>query len=247
MAERILGLDIGDRRIGVAVSNDLGLTAQPVGVITRQGWGPDVKKIQEAAQKYRIQTILCGLPKNMDGSEGGQAQKVRELAQQLEKAGFAILYQDERLTTVSAEKSLIESGMRRKERKGVVDCTAAILILQSYLDDMNRQKNQKKEEEQTMSGQNNEENNLVELIGEDGTPVQFEHLMTLEHAGKTYVLLTPAEPETPDEEGSVVIMCIGTDDQGEECYILEEDEEVLDAVFNRFLEIMEEEEEDDEE
>ena len=244
MAERILALDIGDRRIGVAVSDDLHLTAQPVGVITREGWGPDVRRIGEAAGKYQTKTVLCGLPRNMDGSEGGQAQKVRELAQQLEKSGYTILYQDERLTTVSAEKSLIESGMRRKERKGVVDCTAAILILQSYLDDMNRRKKQK-EEEKNMSA--NEENNIVELIGEDGTPVQFEHLMTLEHQGKNYVLLTPAEPETPDEEGSVVIMCIGKDDQGEECYIVEEDEEVLDAVFNRFLEIMEEEEEDDEE
>ncbi len=91
-----------------------------------------------------------------------------------------------------------------------------------------------------------EMDNVVELIGEDGEPVSFEHLMTLEHQGRSYVLLTPEEPETPDEEGSVVIMRIDKDASGEDCYIVEEDEAVLDAVFGRFLSIMEEEEADEE-
>jgi len=88
----------------------------------------------------------------------------------------------------------------------------------------------------------NDESNVVKLIGEDGTPVNFEHLMTLEHEGRAYILLTPAEPETPDEEDSVVIMRIDRDDHGEDCYIVEEDDAVLDTVFNRFQEIMEEDE-----
>ena len=92
----------------------------------------------------------------------------------------------------------------------------------------------------------NEENNTVELIGEDGTPVQFDHLMTLEHGEHTYILLTPTEPETPDEEGSVVIMRIDEDADGEDCYVVEEDETVLEPVFNRFLELMEEMESEDE-
>ena len=71
--------------------------------------------------------------------------------------------------------------------------------------------------------------------------------MTLEHQGQRYILLTPAEPETPDEEGSVVIMRISRDEQGEDCYIVEEDDEILDAVFNRFLELSEEEEDEEEE
>lgn len=92
-----------------------------------------------------------------------------------------------------------------------------------------------------------EENNVVELIGEDGTPVNFEHLMTLEHKGTQYIMLTPAEPETPDEEGAVVIMRIDKEEDGEDCYIVEEDEEVLETVFNRFLELIDEEDEEDEE
>lgn len=93
---------------------------------------------------------------------------------------------------------------------------------------------------------NSEKENVVELIGEDGTPVLFEHLMTLEHGEETYVLLTPAEPETPDEEGAVVIMRIETEADGEDCYVIEENEAVLEEVFGRFMEIVESEEEEDE-
>lgn len=87
------------------------------------------------------------------------------------------------------------------------------------------------------------EDNVVELIGEDGTPVLFEHLTTLAHGDKSYVLLTPAEPETPDEEGAVVIMRIDEGEEGEEdCYIVEEDEKILEDVFGRFMAIIEAEE-----
>lgn len=86
---------------------------------------------------------------------------------------------------------------------------------------------------------------IVEMIGEDGTPVQFEHLMTLEHGESLYLLLTPAEPETPDEEGAVVIMRIDTDDSGEDCYVVEEDEEILESVFARFMAILEEDDGDE--
>lgn len=90
-----------------------------------------------------------------------------------------------------------------------------------------------------------DENNVVELIGEDGTPVLFEHLMTLEHGKHSYVMLTPVEPETPDEEGAVVIMRIDTDEHGEDCYIIEEDEAILEEVFGRFLELMDEMDEEE--
>ncbi len=90
-----------------------------------------------------------------------------------------------------------------------------------------------------------DDENVVELIGEDGEPVSFEHLMTLEHKGTSYILLSPVEPETPDEEGSVVIMRIDRDANEADCYVVEENEEVLDAVFNRFLDLVEEEEQDE--
>lgn len=134
MEKRILALDVGDRRIGVAVSDPLGITAQPVGMVERVGWGPDIQKIQGWAAQYDTDTLLCGLPLNMDGTAGPQAQKVRAFARQLEKAGFHMLFWDERMTTVTAERALIEGGVRRRKRRGVIDQTAAVIILQAYLD-----------------------------------------------------------------------------------------------------------------
>ena len=146
VVKRIIGLDIGDNRIGVSVSDALNLTAQPVGVIQRKGWRPDTKKLREIADRWDTDILLCGLPKNMDGSEGFQAQKVREMAEYLSGCGFTVIFQDERLSTVAAEKSLNESGMTHKKQRTVVDCTAAVIILQNYLDFLYLQKNKGQED-----------------------------------------------------------------------------------------------------
>ena len=134
MNERIVCLDLGDVRIGVAVSDPSGMIASPVEVVTRVGWGPDTKKIAAICDRYETRLILSGLPKNMDGSEGFQAEKVRALCEQLEKAGLVVRYQDERLSIVTAEDVLIQGGVRRENRKQVVDKVAAAVILQSWLD-----------------------------------------------------------------------------------------------------------------
>ncbi|MBQ6398867.1 MAG: Holliday junction resolvase RuvX [Clostridia bacterium] len=134
MNERILCLDVGDVRIGVAVSDTGRTIATPETVIQRIGWGPDVKKILALCDRYDTRILLSGLPLNMDGSEGFQAEKVRAFCAQLEKVGCEILYQDERLTTVSAEESMLEAGLSREERKRKVDKVAAALILQQWLD-----------------------------------------------------------------------------------------------------------------
>ena len=139
MNERIVCLDIGDVRIGIAVSDPSGIIASPVEVIHRIGWGPDVKKIREICDRYQTTMVLSGLPLNMDGTEGYQAQKVRLFCEQLVKAGLHVFFQDERLSTVSAEDSLLESGISGKGRKHVVDKVAASVILQEWLD-MHRNK-----------------------------------------------------------------------------------------------------------
>ena len=133
MNERILCLDIGDVRIGVAVSDETGTIAMPLEVIRRVGWGPDIRKITELCNKYHTNRILSGLPLNMDGSEGFQAEKVREFCLQLEKAGMEVIFQDERLSTVAAEEALLEGGVTRNGRKQIVDKVAAALILQQWL------------------------------------------------------------------------------------------------------------------
>ena len=134
MSGRILALDVGDRRIGIALSDETQLIATPHSVYTRVGWGPDVKHIQRLFTENNAVLVVCGLPKNMDGSEGFQAEKVKSFAQQLIQAGLPLEFQDERLSTVSAHQALIEGGMHRDERKGTVDKVAAAVILQSYLD-----------------------------------------------------------------------------------------------------------------
>jgi len=133
MNERIVALDIGDVRIGVAVSDPTRTIASPVGVITRVGWGPDTRKIKEICDRYETALVVSGLPLNMDGSEGFQAAKVRDLCAQLTKAGLKVVFQDERLSTVTAEDALLEGNVSRADRKGKVDKVAAAIILEQYL------------------------------------------------------------------------------------------------------------------
>ena len=133
MNERIVALDIGDVRIGVAVSDSTRTIASPVEVITRVGWGPDTRKILEICRRFATTLVVSGLPLNMDGSEGFQAGKVRDLCRQLTQAGLTVYFQDERLTTVTAEEALLEGSLSRKERKPKVDKVAAALILEQWL------------------------------------------------------------------------------------------------------------------
>lgn len=134
MNERIVCLDIGDVRIGVAVSDPTATIASPVEVIRRIGWGPDTQKIKAVCERFETDRVLSGLPLNMDGSEGFQARKVRDFCARLEEAGLKVIFQDERLSTVSAEEALIEGGVSRSGRRQVVDKIAASVILQQWLD-----------------------------------------------------------------------------------------------------------------
>ena len=131
---RVICLDIGEKRIGVAVTDPLDITAQAVETIWTKGYARDVERVLELCAQFQTNRVLCGLPLNMDGSEGFQAQRSRGFAEQLIQRGLDVRFQDERLSTVSAHQALIEGGMRRDERKGTVDKVAAAVILQSYLD-----------------------------------------------------------------------------------------------------------------
>ncbi len=143
MNERIIALDIGDVRIGVAVSDPSRTIAAPLEVITRVGWGPDTRKIAEICSRYNTSLIVSGLPLNMDGTEGFQAEKVRGLCAKLEEAGLTVYFQDERLTTVSAEEALLEENLSRQFRKTKVDKVAAALILEQWLRENNNEKEKK--------------------------------------------------------------------------------------------------------
>lgn len=136
---RILGLDIGDKRIGVALSDPTHYIASPHSVYLRVGYGPDVRHFEALARETGAEYLVAGLPYNMDGSLGPQAQKAQAFCQKLEEAGLRVRLVDERLTTRSAEAALIQGGMRREQRRDTVDKVAAALILQSHLDTIKHQ------------------------------------------------------------------------------------------------------------
>jgi putative Holliday junction resolvase len=134
-ARRLLALDVGDRRIGVAVSDPTGLLATPVEVYTRRGQREDVVHLRDLAADYEAEGMVVGLPVNMNGTEGPQAAKAREFAEALAGSDYQVLLWDERLSTVEAERRMAEAG--RRKRRGVPmrsDAEAAAVILETYLD-----------------------------------------------------------------------------------------------------------------
>ncbi|NMM65592.1 Holliday junction resolvase RuvX [Clostridium sp. P21] len=132
---RILGLDIGDRTIGVAVSDPLGITAQGITTIRRKSKDADIKELKSICDEYNVDTIVSGLPKNMNGTLGPQSEKVMKFCEIIkESIGLPIKMWDERLTTVAAHRAMLEADLSRNKRKKIVDKMAAIYILQGYLD-----------------------------------------------------------------------------------------------------------------
>ena len=133
--KRILGLDVGDKTLGVAVSDELGWTAQGVTVHRRSSLVADLAFLRETCAAYDVAAIVVGLPKNMDGSLGSQAQKTLAFSERLRRASAVpVITWDERLTTQAAERALLETNASRRRRKEIRDRLAAQLILQSYLD-----------------------------------------------------------------------------------------------------------------
>jgi len=132
---RIMALDLGDRRIGVAVSDALGWTAQGVGVVERHRDGREIGEIERIVREREVSEIVVGLPRNMDGSIGPRGEICIAFAEMLRgRLQLPVHLWDERLTTVAAERTLLEADVSRRKRRQVVDKLAATLILQHYLD-----------------------------------------------------------------------------------------------------------------
>lgn len=132
---RLMGLDVGSKTIGVALSDPLGLTAQGLEVIRRRGTENDMKRLAEIIEQHQVGKAVVGMPRNMNGTLGPQAETVREfIALFSERFGIPVDTWDERLTTVAAEKMLINADVSRAKRKQVIDKMAAVMILQGYLD-----------------------------------------------------------------------------------------------------------------
>ena len=135
---RILGLDYGTKTVGVAVSDELLITAQGVEIVRRKAptkLRQTLARIEELVNEYGVEKIVLGYPKNMNNTEGERCERTKEFQEMLEKrTGLEVVLWDERLTTVSADNAMMEMGIRREDRKEYVDEIAAIFILQGYLD-----------------------------------------------------------------------------------------------------------------
>ena len=257
MTPRVLALDVGERRIGVAVSDPLGLTAQGVETIQSGGWSRDVARVGELLEQYETDRVLVGLPRTLSGEIGPQAQRILAFAGQLKERGWQVRFQDERLTTSLAHRTLIEGDVSRKGRKQVVDKLAATYILQSFLDaggwieenksgtvrvtDVAVWKGMKKMDK----GENNsmEMDNIIELVDENDNPIRFEHIMTVQYGGDDYILLAPVDPTEDMEDDEVLVLKIDNDENGDEIYVSVEDDDLVQKVFEKYLEIVESDEE----
>lgn len=141
---RILGLDFGSKTVGVAVSDELLLTAQGLEIIRRQSSNKlrqSLARIEAIIAEYQVERIVLGYPKNMNNTEGERCEKTKEFKEMLERrTGLKVILWDERLTTVAADRLMMETGIRRENRKEYVDEIAAVFILQGYLDSLSMKK-----------------------------------------------------------------------------------------------------------
>lgn len=137
---RIMGLDFGSKTVGVAVSDELLITAQGLEIVRRKSEGKlrqTLARIEELIQEYQVEKIVLGYPKNMNNSEGIRCEKTLEFKEMLERrSGLPVVLWDERLTTVAADRAMMEASIRREDRKNYVDKIAAVFILQGYLDSL---------------------------------------------------------------------------------------------------------------
>lgn len=142
---RIMGLDFGSKTVGVAVSDELLLTAQGVEIVRRKSEDKlrqTCARIEELIEEYQVEKIILGLPKNMNNTEGDRVEKTKAFQEMVSRrTGLEVIMWDERLTTVAADKAMMEAGIRREHRKEYVDKIAAVFILQGYLDYLKNTRN----------------------------------------------------------------------------------------------------------
>ncbi len=232
IAKRVIAFDIGDKRIGVAVSDPFNEYAMPCETYFRTGkFQTDVAAIANIAKERGVGVIVCGMPVNYDGTESEQTEKTRRFIDALaEKTALPIVLEDERFTTMQARETQMLGGVKRENRKKTVDSIAASYILESYLE---REKIKAKKETVMKEEikEMDEEERIIELEDEDGNVEKFLHVATIPYKGVNYCVFQVAEPETEEEEDEVVIYAL--DEENEMLNPLE-DEQLLDEVFAEF-------------
>ena len=264
--ERFLCLDIGDKRIGVAVSDPFNTYSLPVETYNRKNLKTDLEHIAFLVKEKGATALVCGLPVNFDGTDSIQTKRAKFFIDKLSKLLKIEIYSvDERCTSIEAEETLISQGKSREERKQFVDSLAAASILQGFLNDKNRKINkgdfimsdkEKKctcgcdehdhskcecgcDEHECDCGQEDE---IVELTTDDGKKLKFYFVGTIEYKGKNYSAFEPAEQIDGIEDDDLIIFELAGDDEETADLLPVEDEALLDEVFEEFCRLLEEDE-----
>ena len=238
IAKRAIAFDIGNKRIGVAISDPFNEYAMPCETYVRtRNFAADVAAIAKIAKDRGVGVIVCGMPVNYDGTESIQTIKTREFVDALRAAtDLPIELEDERFTTMQARETQIMGGIKRDDRKKTIDSIAASYILESYLA---REKiKNKKAEEQAMNNEikdeiYEEDDRIFEVEADDGTVERLYHIATIEYRKDMYCVFQKADPETEEEEDEVIIFALKG--EGDDA-VLEpiEDVQLLDEVFAEF-------------
>ena len=264
--ERFLCLDIGDKRIGVAVSDPFNTYSLPVETYNRKNLKTDLEHIAHLVKEKGATALVCGLPVNFDGTDSIQTKRAKFFIDKLSELLKIEIYSvDERCTSIEAEETLISQGKSREERKQFVDSLAAASILQGFLNDKNRKINkgdfimsdkEKKctcgcdehdhskcecgcDEHECDCGQEDE---IVELTTDDGKKLKFYFVGTIEYKGKNYSAFEPAEQIDGIEDDDLIIFELAGDDEETADLLPVEDEALLDEVFEEFCRLLEEDE-----
>ncbi len=230
MEKRIIAFDVGDKRVGVAVSDPFNAYAMPCETYVRTGEAEaDAEALAKIAREKGVGTIVCGLPVNADGTESEQTEKTRLFVALLsEKAKTEIVFEDERYTTAMAKNDQLAAGISLKDKKRSIDSLAAAYILDGYLS-----KRKEKEKMTETFDEDYEEENIIELEDDEGNTEKFLHVGTIEYKGNWYCFFQKAEPETEEEEDEVVVYLLQGEEDDQKLVPIEDDS-LMDEVFAEF-------------
>lgn len=232
---RILGLDYGDKTIGVAVSDELKLIAYGVETIRRKSpdkFNLEIERLSHIINEYAIEKIIIGFPKNLNNSCGQQCQKTLIFKEHLACAfpNLQIILWDERLSSAAASKNLSFAGINAFNQKKVIDKMAAVFILQGYLDYL------KIEEEKIMDYDEfeNDQDNIIVMFDDDGNEQELFVLGSVEDNGEKYLIVSEDLEQENDEQDVVVLKEIDSDDEDNVDYSIVEDDDELERIIDLF-------------
>lgn len=230
---KLLGVDFGLRRVGLAVCDGLRMLATPLPAVHTKSMRESIDKVAAVAAAGGVCGIVVGLPLNMDGSESVQSGRARAFARNIEKVtGLKTELVDERLTTVEADALLAEAGVKRSARAELIDSMSAKVILQSYIDNKKVGNEMANEEEKNVELIDDE---TITLYDDDGKPVKFCEVACVEYQGEFYAFLQPVEKMEGVEEDDAFIFKVREEDEETDVFEPVTDDSIREAVFNEYL------------